>query len=100
MLNPKVLGRLVYLSAYRRLCLFWPWLPLPLPPRGLLFFLVLHKKQRRQFQLLKVIMIGTNIPHSDYEKLTCWDHASSPKVLQEENTFSKSVYMRYRSYHS
>jgi hypothetical protein len=70
MLNPKVLGRLVYLSAYRRLCLFWPWLPLPLPPRGLLFFLVLHKKQRRQFQLLKVIMIGTNIPHSDYEKLT------------------------------
>jgi hypothetical protein len=43
--NPKVFSKLIYLSACRRLCLLWPWLPLP--PRGLLFFLVLHKSNGR-----------------------------------------------------
>jgi hypothetical protein len=45
-------------------------------------------KPKRLFSRIKLVTKNDLAPRRGY----CWDHASSPKVLQEETTSSKAAY--------
>jgi hypothetical protein len=46
-------------------------------------------KPKRLFSWIKLVTKNDLAPRRGY----CWDHASSPKVLQEETPSAKPVYM-------
>ena len=53
-------------------------------------------KPKRLFSRIKLVTKNDLAPWRGY----CWDHASSPKVLQEETASAKAAYTWCRSYHS